>query len=210
MVVIGHSMGGCIGRLLITDTGDKLWREIFQKPPGETAMPPESKALLTRGLIFHHRPEIGRVIFIAAPLRGSELARNWVGGTGSMLVKVPRKLQRGAASCCAWVGVLVGEHRSLRGEHRERREVLGRDQLDGGVLPFGLAADQPGDLGIRLLDRGARRSLLALQFGDLVDAALVTATLEAGGEPRVEDLVGEALGHDPRPDRQHVRIVVTA
>ena len=51
------------------------------------------------------------------------------------------------------LGVLVGEHRSLRGEHRERREVLGRDQLDGGVLPFGLAADQLGDLGIRLLDR---------------------------------------------------------
>jgi pimeloyl-ACP methyl ester carboxylesterase len=94
MVVIGHSMGGCIGRLLITDTGDKLWREIFQKPPSETAMPPESKALLRETLFFRHRPEIGRVIFIAAPLRGSDLARNWVGRTGSMLVKVPRNLLR--------------------------------------------------------------------------------------------------------------------
>jgi len=94
MVVIGHSMGGCISRLLITDTGDKLWWEIFNKPPSETAMPPESKALLTQMLIFRHRPEIGRVIFIAAPLRGSELARNWVGRTGSMLVKSPRKLLR--------------------------------------------------------------------------------------------------------------------
>ena len=60
--------------------GDKLWREIFKKPPGETAIPPESKALLTQTLIFRHRPEIGRAIFIAAPLRGSDLARNWVGG----------------------------------------------------------------------------------------------------------------------------------
>jgi len=94
MVVIGHSMGGCISRLLITDTGDKLWREFFQKPPGETALPPESKALLTQTLIFRHRPEIGRVIFIAAPLRGSDLARNWIGRTGSTLVKTPRKLQR--------------------------------------------------------------------------------------------------------------------
>jgi alpha-beta hydrolase superfamily lysophospholipase len=25
MVVIGHSMGGCITRLLITDTGNKIW-----------------------------------------------------------------------------------------------------------------------------------------------------------------------------------------
>ncbi len=94
MVVIGHSMGGCISRLLITDTGDKLWREIFNKPPSETAMPPESKALLTQILIFRHRPEIGRVIFIAAPLRGSDLARNWVGRTASMLVKDPHKLLR--------------------------------------------------------------------------------------------------------------------
>jgi pimeloyl-ACP methyl ester carboxylesterase len=94
MVVIGHSMGGCISRLLITDTGDKLWREIFKKPPSETAMPPESKALLTQTLIFRHRPEIGRVIFIAAPLRGSDLARNWIGRTSSTLVKAPRNLLR--------------------------------------------------------------------------------------------------------------------
>ena len=96
MVVIGHSMGGCISRLLITDTGDKLWREIFKEPPSETPMPVESKELLTQTLIFRHRPEIGRVIFIAAPLRGSDLARNWVGRTGSMLVKC-------LARCGAWV-----------------------------------------------------------------------------------------------------------
>ena len=34
MVVMGHSMGGCISRLLITDTGDKLWMEIFGKSAG--------------------------------------------------------------------------------------------------------------------------------------------------------------------------------
>jgi pimeloyl-ACP methyl ester carboxylesterase len=94
MVVIGHSMGGCISRLLITDTGDKLWREIFKRPPGETAMPPESKALLTQTLVFRHRPEIGRVIFIAAPLQGSDLARNWAGRIGSRLVNVPANLLR--------------------------------------------------------------------------------------------------------------------
>ena len=107
-------MGGCISRLLITDTGDKLWRELFKKPPGETAMPPESKALLTQTLIFHHRPEIGRVIFIAAPLRGSDLARNWVGRTGSMLVKVPRKLLRVGNDALRLVGYQRNEMRLKR------------------------------------------------------------------------------------------------
>jgi pimeloyl-ACP methyl ester carboxylesterase len=92
MVLVGHSMGGCISRTLITDTGDKLWIEAFGKPPGETEMPAESKELLKQAIILKHRPEIGRVIFMSAPLRGSDLAKNWVGRIGSMLVKTPSKL----------------------------------------------------------------------------------------------------------------------
>jgi pimeloyl-ACP methyl ester carboxylesterase len=93
MVVIGHSMGGCISRLLITDTGDKLWREIFQTPPDRTPLPASSKAQLREGLIFRHRSEIGRVIFIAAPLRGSELARTWIGRVGATLVQLPSSVR---------------------------------------------------------------------------------------------------------------------
>jgi pimeloyl-ACP methyl ester carboxylesterase len=92
MVVIGHSMGGCISRLLITDTGDKLWMKLFNKPPGQVPLTPESKKLLTDALIFRHRPEIGRVIFISAPLRGSDLASNWLGRIGSSLVRAPSTL----------------------------------------------------------------------------------------------------------------------
>ena len=114
MVVIGHSMGGCISRLLITDTGDKLWREIFNKPPGETAMPPESKTLLREMLIFRHRPEIGRAIFIAAPLRGSDLARNWIGRTGSSLVKVPHALLRTGADALRLISFQGNEMRIKR------------------------------------------------------------------------------------------------
>jgi len=89
MVVIGHSMGGCISRLLITDTRDKLWLELFKKPPEQVPLSPESRKLFTEALIFQHRPEIGRVIFISAPLRGSELASDWPGRIGSSLVKSP-------------------------------------------------------------------------------------------------------------------------
>ena len=89
MVVIGHSMGGCISRLLITDAGDKLWMELFKKPPEQVPLSPESRKLFTDTLIFQHRPEIGRVIFISAPLRGSELASNWLGRIGSSLVRSP-------------------------------------------------------------------------------------------------------------------------
>jgi pimeloyl-ACP methyl ester carboxylesterase len=92
MVVIGHSMGGCISRTLITDTGNKLWLEAFGKTPEQTEMPAESKKLMEQAIILKHRPEIGRVIFMSAPLRGSDLAKNWMGRIGSMLVKTPRKM----------------------------------------------------------------------------------------------------------------------
>ena len=92
MVVIGHSMGGCISRLLITDTGDKLWMKLFKKPPEQVRLSPEGRKIFTDALIFEHRPEIGRVIFISAPLRGSDLASNWLGRIGSSLVRAPSTL----------------------------------------------------------------------------------------------------------------------
>jgi hypothetical protein len=55
-------------------------------------MSPENKKLICDALIFRHRPEVGRVIFVAAPLRGSDLATGWAGRLGSMLVKGPAKL----------------------------------------------------------------------------------------------------------------------
>jgi pimeloyl-ACP methyl ester carboxylesterase len=92
MVLVGHSMGGCISRTLITDTGNKLWIEAFGKPPERTEMPAESKHLLEQAIILKHRPEVGRVIFMSAPHRGSDLASNWIGRIGSMLVKTPSEM----------------------------------------------------------------------------------------------------------------------
>jgi hypothetical protein len=55
-------------------------------------MPAESKRLLTQALIFNHRPEIGRVIFMSTPHKGSDMSTNWLGRFGSMLVKTPGKM----------------------------------------------------------------------------------------------------------------------
>jgi pimeloyl-ACP methyl ester carboxylesterase len=92
MVVIGHSMGGCISRLLITDTGNKIWMDIFGKPAEHVPLSPETKKLYSDALIFKHRPEVGRVIFISSPLRGADMASNWIGRIGSSLVKAPGNL----------------------------------------------------------------------------------------------------------------------
>ncbi len=92
MIVIGHSMGGCISRLLITDTGENLWNLQFGRTPNQTSLSPVSKRLLEEALIFQHRPEIGRVIFISSPLKGSDIAKNPLGRIGSMLIRTPNFL----------------------------------------------------------------------------------------------------------------------
>jgi hypothetical protein len=37
-VFIGHSMGGMICRLMVTDAGDKIWRDLFGTPPASTPL----------------------------------------------------------------------------------------------------------------------------------------------------------------------------
>ena len=98
IVVIGHSMGGCIGRLLITDPGDLVWRDIFGRAPADTPMTPAARRIFTKALLFRNRPEVGRVIFMAAPLRGSGMAVSPLGRIGSSLVRTPEHLLEAGAN----------------------------------------------------------------------------------------------------------------
>jgi pimeloyl-ACP methyl ester carboxylesterase len=90
IVLIGHSMGGLICRLMVTDAGDKIWRDFFAAPPAKTPLASDTRKLLEQALIFNHRRDIQRVIFISTPHRGSELASNWIGRIGAALVRTPR------------------------------------------------------------------------------------------------------------------------
>jgi pimeloyl-ACP methyl ester carboxylesterase len=87
MVVIGHSMGGCISRLLLTDSGDQLCLKIFGKPLDEVSLSPRTREYFREELFFRHRPEIGRVIFIASPLRGSNMATGLIGSLSTFLIR---------------------------------------------------------------------------------------------------------------------------
>jgi pimeloyl-ACP methyl ester carboxylesterase len=98
IVLIGHSMGGLVSRLMVTDANLTFWNEFFGKPPSQVSMNPEDKQLLERALIFDHRSDVSRVIFISTPHRGSLLATNWVGRIGVTLVKLPVTMVKLGAS----------------------------------------------------------------------------------------------------------------
>ncbi len=90
VVLIGHSMGGMISRLMITDSGDQIWRSYFGENPEQTKFAGMSRSILQGSLIFKHRPEVHRVVFIAAPHRGSDLAMNWIARFAAKLIHPPQ------------------------------------------------------------------------------------------------------------------------
>jgi len=93
IILIGHSMGGMICRLMVTDSKEKIWRCYFATNPENTPLPNEARRQLKEAFVFTHRPEVKGVIFISTPHRGSDLASNWIGRVGASFVKTPRPLQ---------------------------------------------------------------------------------------------------------------------
>ena len=89
VILIGHSLGGMICRLVVTDAGDRIWRDFFGKTPAQTPITGRSCALLQDAIVFNHRPEVKRVIFITTPHRGVLIAANWVGRFVSRLIQTP-------------------------------------------------------------------------------------------------------------------------
>ena len=97
MVVIGHSQGGLITKMMAVDVGDHLWNAFTRVPIEELDLPEESRTLLHEMAFFAPVPSVGRVVFIATPHRGSFLAGNWLGNIARRLVRLPANLAKTSA-----------------------------------------------------------------------------------------------------------------
>ena len=71
MVLIGHSQGGLLTRLMITESGTRFWDSAVSVPFSEIDAPAQTKALLQRVVFFEPVPSVKRVIFISTPHGGS-------------------------------------------------------------------------------------------------------------------------------------------
>jgi pimeloyl-ACP methyl ester carboxylesterase len=96
VTLIGHSMGGVIARLLVVDSGDVLWHGFFGR--ALSAADRERYAVLEPYLSLEPMPQVTRTIFLAAPHRGSPLARGWRNRAASLVVRAPVTAVRTATS----------------------------------------------------------------------------------------------------------------
>lgn len=95
MVLIGHSQGGLLVKMLSIHSGDTLWNSVSRKPLDELRLSDSSRELLRRGLFVEPLPEVSRVIFVATPQRGSFLAASrFVTGLLRRLTQMPLHISR--------------------------------------------------------------------------------------------------------------------
>ncbi len=91
-VVIGHSQGGLLAKMLVIDPGSRLWDGISRRPLGDLRLSSTSKALVRAALFVRPLPEIRRVVFIATPHRGSYVAARPFSQFIARLVTLPVNL----------------------------------------------------------------------------------------------------------------------
>jgi pimeloyl-ACP methyl ester carboxylesterase len=89
MIVMGHSQGGLLTRMLVVDSGDAFWRNVSSKPFDEVKMSQETRDLLRAALFVHPLPFVERVVFVATPHHGSYVAGNWLAHQFARLISMP-------------------------------------------------------------------------------------------------------------------------
>jgi len=89
MIVIGHSQGGLLTKLLVINSGSRLWDASFTRPLDELDVSENTRELLRRTRFVEPVPFVQRVIFLATPHRGSYLTLSRVSEWIARLIKLP-------------------------------------------------------------------------------------------------------------------------
>ncbi|MEA4856705.1 MAG: alpha/beta fold hydrolase [Solidesulfovibrio sp.] len=116
MVVIGHSMGGLLSKTLAETGGEALWARVSKIPLDSLAVPPDDKEAVRQAFFFTPRPYVSRIIFVAVPHRGSDLALGTIGRLGRALITLPATVLKPLATVGAALLHAMGPAAGKAGE----------------------------------------------------------------------------------------------
>ena len=96
MVVIGHSQGGLLAKMMVVDSGTRFWDNRTNVPFDQAALDPATRDLLARAMFVKPLPFVTEVVFIATPHRGSYMASNFIVKFGNKFLNLPGGLAKSA------------------------------------------------------------------------------------------------------------------
>jgi pimeloyl-ACP methyl ester carboxylesterase len=92
LVVMGHSQGGLLTKLLVVDSEQHLWDLVIDRPPDQIELEPENRELLEGSLLVTPSPFVNRVIFLSTPHHGSRLADFGLARLMGRLIRSPANI----------------------------------------------------------------------------------------------------------------------
>jgi pimeloyl-ACP methyl ester carboxylesterase len=101
MILIGHSMGGLLAKLVAADSHLNLWHSISARPARRMAGPEADRELIRQCFIFTAVPEVERVIYMATPHLGSPTAQGALRWVVSRVIRPGDPLRRAYQSVIA-------------------------------------------------------------------------------------------------------------
>jgi hypothetical protein len=93
IVFIGHSLGGLLAKIMVSDSHDLIWNQFFTVPPDRLNLARGDKDWVEHLMFFKPRHDISRVIFMASPFKGSKTADMVLFRFSSRLVRFSPELQ---------------------------------------------------------------------------------------------------------------------
>jgi pimeloyl-ACP methyl ester carboxylesterase len=93
MVLVGHSMGGLLSRLQVTESGDDFLRIITDKPIEQLKISDEDRTRLASTIDFRANESVKRVITIGTPHRGSDFSNSYTQWLGRRFIRLPNVIR---------------------------------------------------------------------------------------------------------------------
>lgn len=136
MVLVGHSMGGLISRLMTVHSGDDFWALVSAKPVDSLKVGADTRDELKRLYYFPQTPGVERVIFLATPHHGSRLGPSAPARLATQFMHMPQRLMK-------TVGDLASADPQAPAKLRDGRLASSLDLLAPGAPALELLAARP-------------------------------------------------------------------
>ncbi|BAV99641.1 conserved hypothetical protein [Lysobacter enzymogenes] len=141
-VLVGHSMGGVIGRLLLADSGERVIDASLAGLPADAARRLRADPMVRELTVFRPMPQFGRAVFMAAPQRGAVVTDGWPLRMVRKLIRLPFDVLRDTAELIQRNHVSADELEHIG--FRKGRPPTGPDDLS----PNSLFMRSTRDLGV--------------------------------------------------------------